>query len=618
MVNEKFIPEIKRISQTELKALRKEGYTVFSSHNHTNFSDGTDYREMIDALVKSGVNLIALTDHQNMRVAEYAEAYIKEKYPEIGYLHAEEIDSVYGCVLSYGLQTEILVEIGDRLPISEIIENAHEQGALTVIAHPFHPTEGIFRTIGGLKKQKLLDYKFDGIEFFHADLPPFLNNLCSDLLALQPELFILGGDDAHFTSQIGRYFNLIGPNINIHDTDEILNALTQKNTSVIELSGWGARPFHMLPGFVKHFINKGLKRVNAFTGIYGLFKGIHFLHASMGWEPVEPQEFKALLQQVIQKMNINTVRLDAMGPETYDLVSVAKELGLYVILSPKYMYPEGFDKPDLDRSLTYEEYIDFCLDHAKRSQMADVDIFCIGNELTLELSDKKISHIKKYNEEFFMQYAPSSLDLTPRIGASKIAKISKIGKKKPNITTYLEKLCKKVRNHFNGIVSYASGSWEIRLVPWKFFDVVSANLYFSDIFMKYVEVIPGLKIKLPKGSPSVRAAHLFRQDVQYLKKLKKPVIISELGFQTVSNPIHVGPLPVQFLEDFEQFEYDEAAHAKAFSEVFELINEKIFVNGIVIHEWKDHVEKGFGLVRLDDTPKAACETISRFFKDWSL
>ena len=227
MVNEKFIPEIKRISQTELKALRKEGYTVFSSHNHTNFSDGTDYREMIDALVKSGVNLIALTDHQNMRVAEYAEAYIKEKYPEIGYLHAEEIDSVYGCVLSYGLQTEILVEIGDRLPISEIIENAHEQGALTVIAHPFHPTEGIFRTIGGLKKQKLLDYKFDGIEFFHADLPPFLNNLCSDLLALQPELFILGGDDAHFTSQIGRYFNLIGPNINIHDTDEILNALTQ-------------------------------------------------------------------------------------------------------------------------------------------------------------------------------------------------------------------------------------------------------------------------------------------------------------------------------------------------------------------------------------------------------
>ena len=59
------------------------------------------------------------------------------------------------------------------------------------------------------------------------------------------------------------------------------------------------------------------------------------------------------------------------------------------MLSPKYVYPEGIDKPQLDSSLTYDEFEDFCLDHAQRAQSSGVDIFCIGNELTLELSDDK-------------------------------------------------------------------------------------------------------------------------------------------------------------------------------------------------------------------------------------
>ena len=172
--------------------------------------------------------------------------------------------------------------------------------------------------------------------------------------------------------------------------------------------------------------------------------------------------------------------------------------------------------------------------------------------------------------------------------------------------------------HYDGIVSYAAGAWEIRDVPWKCFDVICCNLYFSDIFLKYVDVLPGLIIKTLKGSPSSRASFLFRQNVRYLKTFKKPVIISELGFQTVSDPIRVGPMPVQYLKDFNQFEYDENAHSRAFSEVFKLLKKDIFVNGVIIHEWKDHEKKGFGLVRLDDTPKPACDTISHYFKTWTI
>ena len=617
----KELPKVKKVSTEELEQLKNEGYVIFSSHNHSNFSDGAEYREVIDILVKTGVNLIALTDHNNIRVAKHAKAYIQDKYPECGYICGEEIDSLHGDVLAYGLQTEILVEGEDKLPIKQIIENIHEQGGLAVIAHPFHPGEGIFRTFGGLKKSQIKNFNFDGIEFFHADLPPFLNYMCSDLLKLRPQMFVLGADDAHSVHQIGRYFNSIGPDIgDIHNIDDILKALKQRKTSVLELFGWSARPFHMLPGFIDILFRKGLKRINAFSGIYGLFKGIHFQHESLGWNPKSPQEFKAELQQIVHTMNINTIRLDAMHPKTkaYEFASVAKELGLNVILNPKYVYPRGLDKPQLDSSLTYEEFEDFCLDHAQRAQMVGVDIFCIGNELTLELSDDKSGHVERFNPEFFTQFTPSFLEMIPGLGATRITKLGKFGKENHKITAYLEKLSKKVKDHFKGMVSYAAGAWEIRSVPWKHFDVICCNLYFSDLFLEFIEDLPRLLLKILKGSPSSRASHLFRQNVQYLKTFKKPVIVSELGFQTVSNPIHVGPMPVQYHKDFNKFKYDETAQAQAFSKVFKLLKKDIFVNGVIIHEWKDHEEKGFGLIRLDDTPKQACETISNFFKTWTI
>ena len=616
-----FLPKVKKVSIKELKQLKDEGYAVFSSHNHTNFSDGAEYREVIDTLVKSGVNLFALTDHNNIRVAKHAKAYIKDKYPECNYLIGEEIDSRYGDILAYGLNSEIIVEEGTKLPIKQIIENIHEQGGLAVIAHPFHPGEGIFRTFGGLKKSQIKNFKFDGIEFFHADLPPFLNNMNSALLKLRPQMFVLGADDAHSVHQIGRYFNLIGPDIDdVHNIEDIFNALKEKKNTVVELFGWSTRPFHMLPGFIDILFRQGLKRINAFAGIYGLFKGIHFQHESMGWNPKTSKEFKTELQQIMHTMNINTIRLDAMQLKSnvYEFASVAKELGLNVILNPKYVYPKGIDKPQLDISLTYDEFEDFCLAHAQRAQKAGVDIFCIGNELTLELSDDKSGHIERFNPNFFTQFTPSFLEMIPGVGSTKIAKLGKKGKAKHKVTAYLEKLSEKVRDHYDGMVSYASGGWEIRNVPWKFFDVICCNLYFSDIFLEFIEDLPKILLKVLKGSPSSRAAYLFRQNIQYLKKFKKPVIISELGFQTVSNSIQVGPMPVQYHKNYEQFKYDETAQARAFSEVFKLLETDIFVNGVIIHEWKDHEEKGFGLVRLNDTPKLVCETISDFFKTWTI
>ena len=618
---EKNLPRVKRVSTNDLQKLKSEGYVVFTSHNHTNFSDGADYRDVIDTLVKTGANLIALTDHNNMRVAKYAESYIRDKYPDCQYLSGEEIDSESGDILAYGLQEEILLEGGAKLPIIETIDIIHDQGGLAVIAHPFHPIEGIFRTFGGLNKSEITNFEFDGIEFFHADLPPFLNNMCASLLKLKPQLFILGADDAHSIHHIGRYLTLIGPNINdVHNIDEIFKALKQNNTNVLELRSLVSRSFEMLPGFMDIIINQGLKRINAFAGIYGLFKGIHFQQESMGWTPKTTTEFEGDLEQIMQEMNINTIRLDAMRPETkvYEFALSAKELGLNVILAPKYVYPKGIDKPQLDGSLTYEEFEDFCLDHAQRAQSIGVDIFCIGNELTLELSDDKSGHVERFNKNFFEQYAPSSLEMIPGIGSSTLAKLSKIGKKKPKLTKYLEKLSKKVRGYFDGMISYASGSWEIRDVPWKFFDVICSNLYFSDLFLEFVEVLPGIKIKTPKGSHLVRASHLFRQNIQYLKTFKKPIILSELGFQTVTDPIRVGPMPIKYHDNFNLFKYDETTQSQAFSEVFSLLTKDIFVNGVIIHEWNDHTDTGFGIVRSDGTPKKAYETIANFFKEWTI
>ena len=55
---EKNFPRVKRVSTNDLQKLKSEGYVVFTSHNHTNFSDGADYRDVINTLVKTGANLI--------------------------------------------------------------------------------------------------------------------------------------------------------------------------------------------------------------------------------------------------------------------------------------------------------------------------------------------------------------------------------------------------------------------------------------------------------------------------------------------------------------------------------------------------------------------------------
>ena len=91
-----------------------------------------------------------------------------------------------------------------------------------------------------------------------------------------------------------------------------------------------------------------------------------------------------------------------------------------------------------------------------------------------------------------------------------------------------------------------------------------------------------------------------------------------MGFQTITDTIRVGQMPIQYHEDFEQFKYDETAQSRGFSEAFKLLEKDIFVNGVIIHKWRASEEKGFSLVRPDGTRKPACETISNFFKTWTI
>jgi endo-1,4-beta-mannosidase len=77
-------------------------------------------------------------------------------------------------------------------------------------------------------------------------------------------------------------------------------------------------------------------------------------------------------------------------------------------------------------------------------------------------------------------------------------------------------------------------------------------------------------------------------------------------------------MPIKYHKDYNQFKYDETAQSQAFSEVFKLLTKDIFVNGVIIHEWNDHTDTGFGIVRSDGTPKKAYETIANFFKEWAI
>jgi hypothetical protein len=129
-------------------------------HVHSVWSDGAQHPHVIVEAASRRANVIAITDHDEIRGALQARAFAAD-HPALGVevIVGEEVSTRNGHLL--GLFLEERVPPG--LTAERAIELIHAQRGLAVAAHPFHPIRG--RALGHRPLGRLIpDLALDAIE----------------------------------------------------------------------------------------------------------------------------------------------------------------------------------------------------------------------------------------------------------------------------------------------------------------------------------------------------------------------------------------------------------------------------------------------------------------------
>jgi predicted metal-dependent phosphoesterase TrpH len=162
-------------------------------HSHSSFSK--DSRStldgIIDAVPKSGLHVLALTDHD-----ELAGAFELQKRAPFFVIPGEEIKTTHGEIIGLFLKEWI----PPRLSPMETIQRIREQGAVVYVPHPFDRVRGSRITEDQL--EEIADH-VDVLEVFNARnaLPRF--NTRAREFALRKGIMMGAGSDAHTCKEYG-------------------------------------------------------------------------------------------------------------------------------------------------------------------------------------------------------------------------------------------------------------------------------------------------------------------------------------------------------------------------------------------------------------------------------
>lgn len=163
-------------------------------HVHSCWSDGVQPPEAIVRAAAGSVDVLALTDHDEIRGALAARAFARAN-PELGVdvVIGEEITTRNGHLL--GLFLEERVPPG--LSASRTIDLIHAQGGMAIVAHPFHPINSRGRGARPLARL-IADLPLDGVEVVNNS--GFFSPLYDAWAALKNVEWMLpvtGASDAH-------------------------------------------------------------------------------------------------------------------------------------------------------------------------------------------------------------------------------------------------------------------------------------------------------------------------------------------------------------------------------------------------------------------------------------
>jgi len=163
-------------------------------HCHTKYSydSASDIEKIIIQAKRTGLDGIAITDHENTKGWE--EAIELGKKHNFLIILGEEIKTSKGDVLGLFLKKQIN---GYKKDPKWVMEEIKKQGGIVILPHPFHGSESFKDDI-----TKYLNL-IDGIEVFNGRLPRTKpDNIALDF-AQKHNLGMIAGGDSHHHKAIG-------------------------------------------------------------------------------------------------------------------------------------------------------------------------------------------------------------------------------------------------------------------------------------------------------------------------------------------------------------------------------------------------------------------------------
>ena len=196
-------------------------------HTHTHYSgfnkaffipypeSVTPPERMVDVAVKKGLDVLCITDHDEIEGALKAQRYVREKELETAVVVGEEVTTADGHVLGLFLQERI----PPCLSAVETIDLIHGQGGLAVAPHPF---SYLCPCLG----KKIEELSLDGVEVLNAaHRDPYVNKLAQQEVG---GCFAhIGGSDAHTSKMLGDAFTEFPGK----SADELYRAILRKETN---------------------------------------------------------------------------------------------------------------------------------------------------------------------------------------------------------------------------------------------------------------------------------------------------------------------------------------------------------------------------------------------------
>lgn len=174
-------------------------------HCHTDASDGmVTAAELVDAAVKAGLDLIAVSDHDSM--AAVPEAQARGAAAGLTVVAGQEV-TTKGPAQTHILGWFLEKPIARGMSVEDTVAAIHAQGGLAIIPHPFMPV--YFASIQPGMLRRLLEREHvDGIEMLSTvPLGPVRRKLLNEFYEANRERLgaAIGASDCHFgVADLGR------------------------------------------------------------------------------------------------------------------------------------------------------------------------------------------------------------------------------------------------------------------------------------------------------------------------------------------------------------------------------------------------------------------------------